>query len=73
MVEQEEKMEKLGAKKRGAEDTKLAVSENYVNVKYWNSLLIRDALAYICDYVSAVTSVQDSGWYCRRGRVQAHG
>lgn len=40
---------------RGAEDTKLAVSENYVNIRYWNSQLIRDALAYIYDYVSAVT------------------
>lgn len=59
-------------KKRGAEDNKLAVSENYVKVKYWNSLLIRDALAYICDYVSAVTSVQIVVDIAVRGRVQAH-
>lgn len=59
-------------KKRGSEDTKLAVSENYVNVKYSSSLLIRDALAYIYDYVSAVTSVQIVVDIAVRGRVQAH-
>lgn len=31
---------------------------NYVNIRYWNSQLIGDALAYIYDYVSAVTLVQ---------------
>ena len=36
----------------------MAVSENYVIIRYWNSQLIRDALAYIYDYVSAVTLVQ---------------
>lgn len=31
---------------QGAEETKLAVSENYVNIRYWNSQVIRNALAY---------------------------
>lgn len=40
------------------EETKLAVSENYVNIRYGNSQIIEDALAYIYDYVSAVTLLQ---------------
>lgn len=49
--------------KLGKGATKLAVSENYVNIRYWNSQLIRVSLAYICDNVSAVThrySCQDA-------------
>lgn len=47
-----------GIRENVKEETKLAVSENYVNIRYGNSQIIEDALAYIYDYVSAVTLLQ---------------